>query len=117
MLEIKTQVKRLEIVVEVYRVGQRVFKRLPKHNADNEFYFLNAMENSGYVPREPLREGIELVSMEYVHSGRVTDPDAFMAHFDKVVDALKVAGIRHGDLTEYSVLVFVLRGYSLASWD
>ena len=103
--DIMIKMRRLEITIEVFRVGGRVFKQLPKYNADNEIYFLEAMQDSGYVPFDPIREGVELISMEYVHSGHVTDPEAFMAHFDKVIDALRAAGIRHGDLTEYSVLV------------
>jgi RIO-like serine/threonine protein kinase len=92
----------------VWIEGGRVFKSQPKYLTDNEYFWLTAMENSGYVPINVVREDIELISMELVVTGGVTDPDAFMSHYRPVLEAMSGAGgvgVRHGDLTKYAVLV------------
>ena len=90
-------------------VGEwRIYKSQPKFLTDNEYHFLRAMEKSGYVPVDVILEDIELISMEYIVTEGVTDPDVFMSHYYPVLEAMAVAGgvgIRHGDLTIYSVLV------------
>lgn len=101
----KRVLRRLEITNLVWVEGGRVFKRLPKFNADNEMYFLALLEDTGYVPTNPIREEIEVVSMEYIRTERVTDPAGFMSHYARVIDALRIWNVRHGDLTVYSVLV------------
>lgn len=89
----------------VWLENGRVYKSQPKFLTDNEYYFLRVMQNSGYVPGDVVHEGIELVSMEYVRHEPVTDPEEFWRHFSPVLQAMRDRGIRHGDLTEYSVLV------------
>ena len=83
----------------------KIFKSQPKHQTDNEFHFLTTMKDSGYVPVDVVREGVEKISMEYIVTEGVTDEDEFLSHYQKVLAALHIAGIRHGDLTEYAVLV------------
>ena len=89
----------------VWLENGRVYKSQPKFLTDNEYYFLRKMELSGYVPKRVEREGIELISMEFIPHIKVTDSAEFMSHYVHVLHALAEAGIRHGDLTEYSVLV------------
>lgn len=62
------------------------------------------MYDSGYVPFAE-QVNIETIRTEYIATQPVTDADAFMTHYEPVLQALQAAGIRHGDLTEYSVLV------------
>ena len=83
----------------------RIYKSQPKYNTDNEHYFLKILEDSGYVPRDVRREDIELISMEYIRPQQVSDPTVFHEHFSGLLQALESVGIRHGDLTDYSVLV------------
>ena len=83
----------------------KVWKSQPKYLTDNEFHFLTAMKDSGYVPIDVVREEIEKVSMEYIRHEDVTDADEFLSHYKYVIRALKYADIRHGDLTTYAVLV------------
>lgn len=88
----------------MYRDGNAIYKRQPKFLADNAIWCFEQMYPSGYVPHA-VRIDDETIRTEYIAHEPVTDADAFMAHFQPVLDALQAAGIRHGDLTEYSVLV------------
>jgi len=83
----------------------RIYKRQPKHNTDNEYYYLRTLEKTGYVPQDVRMEDIETVSMEYIPSQKVTNPDEFKNHLLPILDALSKHGIRHGDLTDLSVLI------------
>lgn len=92
----------------VWLENGRIYKQQPKYLTDNEFFWLKAMESSGYVPLSVVQESIDIVSMEYVQHTPVTDPSAFMSHYLPVLEAMAEAGgvgVRHGDLTEYAVLV------------
>ena len=100
----KVMMNRIEKYQVFYRDG-RVFKRQPKHLADNEYGFLMMMQGTGYVPGDVRREDVSTVSMEYVRSERITDIDKWRSHGIPVLETLKRRGIRHGDLTVYSVLV------------
>ena len=82
-----------------------VYKSAPKFLIDNELFFLNKLWQTGYVPVPVTRHEVELISMPYIENQKVTDPDAFLAHIPLVIGALQCAMCRHGDLTEYSVLV------------
>jgi len=82
-----------------------VFKKAPKFLIDNEWYFLNMLAESGYVPEPVYKPDIELLQMPYIRPEIVTDVQQFMKHFERVLEALKEADCRHGDLTKYSVLV------------
>lgn len=89
----------------VWVEGGRLYKQQPKFLTDNEYYFLNKLKNTGYVPIDVMRHRLELISMEYIRTESVTDPEGFMMHLPKVIEALRDNGVRHGDLTAYSVLV------------
>jgi RIO-like serine/threonine protein kinase len=83
----------------------RIYKCQPKYNTDIEYYFLRILEPSGYVPQDVYQEGIETISMEYIPPQQVTNVYEFMSHYKPMLKALKEQGIRHGDLTDYSILV------------
>lgn len=88
----------------VWKIGNWVYKDQHEHFACNELWCFRQMGSSGYVPL------VERVSAtenrtEYIERESVTDPEEFMLHLPKVLAALKKCGIRHGDLTEYAVLV------------
>lgn len=85
--------------------GGKIWKRQPKHFTDNEYHWLRAMESSGYVPINVVLEDLDTISMEYIRVGEVTSVDAFMAHYWPVLEAMTNVEVRHGDLTEYAVLV------------
>ena len=85
-----------------------VHKHQPKYLTDNEYGFLRYMAARSsygyrYVPWVK-RIGIEELEMEYIEPEEVTDADEFMSHLPQVLYALKEAGIRHGDLTEYAII-------------
>ncbi len=48
---------------------------------------------------------MELIRLEYIENGAVTEPDVLIGHAEGVLRALDNAGIRHGDLTDANILV------------
>jgi RIO-like serine/threonine protein kinase len=89
-------------ISRVWRDGDWIYKRQPKYLADNEFYGLRVCE---YAPPAVTRIDKETVRMWFIESEPVTNPKEFMLHYRAVLASLQQAGLRHGDLTEYSVLV------------
>lgn len=81
-----------------------VYKQQPLFMADNEMYCLDLLYPSGYVPLA-IRAGFDVIRLEYIQVGPVTDAAVFRAHCAGLLTALKIAGIRHGDLTEKNLLV------------
>ena len=92
-------------ISRVWREGDYIFKRQPKYLADNEWYALTHPELVEYVPGGALRVDKETIRMEFVENEPVTDDMLFMSHYWPVLGSLKMARLRHGDLTEYAVLV------------
>jgi tRNA A-37 threonylcarbamoyl transferase component Bud32 len=64
---------------------------------------LQQLQASGYVPWSA-QVDIETIRTLHIESQPVTDAKAFMAHYVLVLNALRVVGIRHGDLTEKNVI-------------
>ena len=83
-----------------------VVKEAPAHLLDNEEYALEAM---GQVARDLVprfrRVTREMMFLEYIANEPVTDRMKFLDTQDRVLDAMEQAGLRHGDLTEFSILV------------
>jgi tRNA A-37 threonylcarbamoyl transferase component Bud32 len=88
----------------LWQDGDWMYKWQPKFLTDNEIWCLLKLRPSGYVP-EAQRLGPETIRLELIHGALITDPAAFMAHLCPALEALKAAGIRHGDLTRPNVLV------------
>lgn len=82
-----------------------IYKSAPKYLIDNEVHWLTVMQDTGYVPRPVERLDLELISMPYIRNELVTRPEKFMEHMESVLWWLGHHECRHGDLTEYSVLV------------
>jgi len=92
-------------ISRVWREGGWIYKRQPKHLTDNEWYALRVLYKTGYVPYAE-KVDIETIRMEDLgESESVTDAAAFMHHRAVVLQALKDYGLRHGDLTEYAIIV------------
>jgi len=91
-------------VSRVWRDGKWVIKRQPKYLTENEIWCLQKLYPTGFVPYAE-RVGIEELRIEYIENERVTDARVFMRYYQPVLNALCRAGIRHGDLTKYAVLV------------
>jgi len=92
-------------ISRVWRENGWVYKSQPKFLTDNEIWCLKAMEASGYVPyakqidRDTIRMQ-DLGQRQPVQNARV-----FMQHMPLILGALANAGIRHGDLTKYALIV------------
>jgi RIO-like serine/threonine protein kinase len=99
-------IRKCRSIVEVVREGNSILKIQPAHLCDTERWCLEQMAYSGYVPAPCERVHREAIRMPYIPHQSVTDEDAFMDHYQHAMRALREAGIRHGDLTIYSVLVY-----------
>jgi len=82
-----------------------VYKSQPKSWTDNEMYFYGLLKGSRYIPGLVQQVGLELIRMEYIPPQRVTNYVEWWKHYDVVLRELSEVNIKHGDLTEYSVLV------------
>ena len=90
---------------KVWREGGWVYKQQPKFLTQNEWWCLQTLYPSGYVPYAE-HVSKDIVRMEDLgESEPITDTEQFMSHLPKMLDALLEAGIRHGDLTKYAIIV------------
>lgn len=90
---------------KIWREGGWVYKKQHAFMAANELWCLRQMAASGYVPKAEMVDGETLRTSDLGTSDPVTDREAFVRHLPLVLSALQQAGIRHGDLTEYAVIV------------
>lgn len=83
-----------------------VYKNQPKVLADNEWYALESLSFllPRYVP-VAWRVDDETIKMHRIVCEQVTEPEIFMDHYDRVLQTFRYASLRHGDLTNHSVLV------------
>ncbi len=92
-------------VSAVYRGADGfLYKRQPKFLTDNEIWCLKQMHPTGLVPFAE-QVALEMIRVEYIKPELVQDIQTFLRQYDPTLSALRTVGIRHGDLTEYSVLV------------
>jgi RIO-like serine/threonine protein kinase len=92
---------------KVWKDGDWVYKQQHEFLTRNEIWFYNQMYPSGYVP---FAEQVEkdTIRLGYVLTRAfITSKDALWSHYQPILDALSSAGIRHGDLTKYAVLIDV----------
>lgn len=96
-------------VSKVFRDGVWIIKHQPKFLTDNEFWCLKALSESGYVPSVQ-RTGIEELTIRYIAPMpndliQMVSIDYLLSHAESMLGVLDSAGIRHGDLTEYAVII------------
>lgn len=92
-------------ISKVWREDGHIYKRQPMYMTDNEWYALQVMCPTAYVPKAE-RLGKELIRMEDLGASEsITDAKAFMAHLPTILQALKDVALRHGDLTKYAIIV------------
>jgi RIO-like serine/threonine protein kinase len=77
-----------------------VYKRQPKYLCENEWYALNTLRKTGFVP-EAWRVDDEVIKMELlVKWAKPTYLESkFTANCKKFMNVLHSIGLRHGDLT------------------
>lgn len=90
-------------VSRVWRDRDLIYKRQPKFLTDNEIWCLQKLYPSGYVPRA-WQVDVDVIGMQYIQPRPVEWPGQFMTHYERIIEALEEAGIRHGDLSIYSVI-------------
>ena len=92
---------------KVWQDGPWVYKRQHEFLTSNEYWFLCQMYPSGYVP------AVEKMTRDLIRTRYISNESAFnrvrrvdmLIHRNHILEALKKSGIRHGDLTEYAVLL------------
>jgi len=92
---------------KVWLDGFWVYKRQHEFMTDNEYWCLCEMYPSGYVPAVE-RVDRDLIRTKYIRPKSVPSPVQrvdLLLHRNYILEALKITGIRHGDLTEYAVLL------------
>lgn len=96
----------------VWRQDGWIYKRQPKYLCDNEFWCLQKLAGTGYVPHPCQRIDVETIKMQDLgKSEKVTHRAAFVNHCERILNYLNMYKIRHGDLTEYSIIVKGNRPY------
>ena len=92
-------------VSKVWRENGHIYKQQPKTMTDNEWYALQVLADTGYVPKAELVD-IEIIRMEDLgESEPVTDAEEFMRHLHTILQHLRLHALRHGDLTKYALIV------------
>lgn len=88
----------------VYRQDDWVYKQQPKFLTENELWCFEQLQFSRYVPVVE-RVSLEQIKTKFIECHQVKNVSKFMKHLDLVLNVLEGAGIRHGDLTRYAVIV------------
>ena len=93
----------------VCQAGQWVYKIASIEFTLNEYRWTSAMAKRGYAP-VCLMLDAHTIRTRYLGNqaeswSSVTDPYEFLSHKPLLLGALKDAGVRHGDLTRYAVIV------------
>lgn len=109
-------------VSRVWREEGWIYKKQPKHLAQNELWGLQRMSDLGYAPRATYVSK-ELTQIEDLgESEPITDRVEFLSHLPKILSALESAGLRHGDLTNKALIIkgnkpFVIDFAESRTWD
>lgn len=75
-----------------------IYKVQPKYLCDNEWYALEFLRDTGFVPLAK-RFGDETICMEHIVGTLVTDEALFRDNCEAFLGRLFRVGLRHGDLT------------------
>ncbi len=91
-------------IAQVWKVGDWVWKRSIPFLIENEMWCLEKIGKYLYAPTARRLDKYTLKT-HFIEIESVTDPKKFMQYLLYVLRVLRECGIRHGDLTKYSVLV------------
>ena len=91
-------------VSRVWTDGRYHWKEQPKHLADNEWYALNIMRSTGYVP-DATRVNDTTIQMETIINEGITDETLFRDLCFVFLKCMQGRQLRHGDLTPPHIFV------------
>lgn len=92
-------------VHRVWRDSGWIYKQQPDYLTENEYWCLKTLEHTGYVPYCERVNNDTIKMKDMGSSQRVVNTEKFMSHLPKILTALHTSGIRHGDLTEYALII------------
>lgn len=82
-----------------------IYKRSIPFLIQNEIYCLRAMYSSGYVPHAVIYDRFTIKIEDLGDTEKVTNKKDFMSHKLPLKYALVSAGVRHGDLTSWAIII------------
>ena len=82
-----------------------IYKRSIPFLIENELWCLNQVAHRSYAPTAERYDKYTLKIKDLGNSEPVDAPQIFREHCEYLLDILKILGIRHGDLTEYAIIV------------
>lgn len=88
----------------VWLYGDHIYKWQPKFLTENEIWCLEAMLYSGFVSIAE-RVDLEVIRMEFITDENPKNAKLLLNNVERVLKALILCGIRHGDLTRPNVLI------------
>ena len=94
-----------KISVVFYDGMKHIYKRSIPYLIENEFSFLTKLMFTGYVPHVKRFDKYTLKIQYLGERQRVRNGVAFVKHCERFLELMKNLGIRHGDLTQYAIIV------------
>lgn len=88
-----------------------IYKRSTPYLIQNSYHFLSHMSVTGFVPVVELYDKYTIRTRDLGQSQPITDLEVFTKNWNNMLDALKIRGVRHGDLTTKAVIVCANRPY------
>lgn len=107
----KTLPRRADIISDngisvVYRgFDDWVYKRSTPFLIENEIYCFEKMLDTGFVPKAERYDKYTIRTEDLGKSDYIKDKEIFRRNMYSLYYALQRKGIRHGDLTKYSIIV------------
>ena len=92
-------------VAVVYSNEEWVYKRSIPFLIENELWCLDRMSRAGYAPYSERYDDYTIRMDNLGKSEAITDKGKFHFHCKEMYIALLEWGIRHGDITKYSVII------------
>jgi RIO-like serine/threonine protein kinase len=82
-----------------------IYKRSIPYLINNEYHFLKAMANTGFVPKVERYDKYTLKIEDLGKSEPITNVPLFYFRMGQLLGVLHKKGIRHGDLTEKAFII------------
>ncbi len=89
----------------VFRGENGIYKRSIPFLIENELWCLEAMVDSGFVPRVERYDKYTLLLEDLGKSQPITDSELFWENLLRLLESLRSVGIRHGDLTTQALII------------
>lgn len=86
-------------------VNRLIYKRSIPYFIENEFWMLEHMSASGFVPNVTRIDKYTIAMINHGESEPITDINVFMASRETLKETLQQYEVRHGDITPPNIIV------------